>query len=215
MDNMELLNSKMEAIADEVRELSGNTDKMGLDAIAENVNEGNAEIALQKELIEQAISEMEGKVAPQLYENGYSDGYAQGYADGLIDGKTDVSTLPNFKGKPTEEKGVFHWAIISQNTPWVPSSVIKFNGVVGESYMLSAELKCETCDNAGVGFLYEDGSTDFGMRRSFKDNFFVSAAGSNPRKKVVGLGFAYGSGGSIFARNFMLEKPSNRSEGDV
>lgn len=62
---MEELNLKMTAIANEIRELSGATEKLGLDAMATNVSEGNDEIALQKELLEQAIAELERRKTGQ------------------------------------------------------------------------------------------------------------------------------------------------------
>lgn len=74
MANVELLDSKLTAVADEIRELSGSPEKLDLDAMAENVREGNDEIALQKDLIERAVEALEGKVDPDLYNRGYADG---------------------------------------------------------------------------------------------------------------------------------------------
>ena len=83
---MNELNAKMTTIANEIRELSGGTEKIGLDAMAADVSKGNEEIALQKELLEQAIAEMNGKVDPELYNQGYGDGVksAQSEADAII-----------------------------------------------------------------------------------------------------------------------------------
>lgn len=73
------VNEKMTAIADEIRAISGGSEKLGLDAMAENVKNSNEEIALQKALLEQAIAALEGKVDPELYDKGYADGYEAGY----------------------------------------------------------------------------------------------------------------------------------------
>lgn len=76
------VNEKMTAIADEIRELSGSENALGLDAMAENVREVNDEILVQKGLIEQAVTALEGKVSPNLYEQGYEVGYGDGEAVG-------------------------------------------------------------------------------------------------------------------------------------
>lgn len=55
------VNTKMTAIADEIRTLSGTTDPMGLDAMATNVSNANEEIADQEALMEQLRSALEGK----------------------------------------------------------------------------------------------------------------------------------------------------------
>lgn len=58
---MSTVGTKMTAIADEIRTLSGTTDPMGLDAMATNVSEANTEISDQADLIAQLASALEGK----------------------------------------------------------------------------------------------------------------------------------------------------------
>lgn len=55
------VNTKMTAIADEIRTLSGTTESMGLDAMATNLNEANEEVSSQADLLEQAIAALKGK----------------------------------------------------------------------------------------------------------------------------------------------------------
>ena len=55
------VNAKMTAIADEIRELSGTTDAMGLDEMATHVGEANDEVSTQTSLIEQIVTALEGK----------------------------------------------------------------------------------------------------------------------------------------------------------
>lgn len=55
------VNSKMTAIADEIRELSGTTGAMGLDAMATHIGEANTDVATQTELLAQIIAALEGK----------------------------------------------------------------------------------------------------------------------------------------------------------
>ena len=57
------VNEKMTAIADEIRELSGTTEAMGLDAMANNVSNANIEIANQEELLAEIASALEEKIA--------------------------------------------------------------------------------------------------------------------------------------------------------
>lgn len=57
------VNSKMTAIANEIRELSGTTGTMGLDAMATNVAEANGLVDSEAELIAQIASALEGKAA--------------------------------------------------------------------------------------------------------------------------------------------------------
>lgn len=46
------VNSKMTALADEIRELSGTSEAIGLDAMKAHVNEANTNIATEADLIE-------------------------------------------------------------------------------------------------------------------------------------------------------------------
>ena len=57
------VNTKMTAIADEIRELSGTTNPMGLDAMATHVADANGEVDEQSELLDQVITALEGKMA--------------------------------------------------------------------------------------------------------------------------------------------------------
>lgn len=55
------VNSKMTALADEIRELSGTTEAIGLDAMKAHVGEANDEVASQVELLVQAVAALKGK----------------------------------------------------------------------------------------------------------------------------------------------------------
>ena len=57
------VNSKMTAIADPIRELTGESGTMGLDAMASNLNEVTEEVDVQNELMQQAILSLQGKAA--------------------------------------------------------------------------------------------------------------------------------------------------------
>lgn len=57
------VNSKMSAIADEIRTLSGTSGVMGLDAMATNIGDANTEVSTQADLIAQIASALEGKTA--------------------------------------------------------------------------------------------------------------------------------------------------------
>lgn len=57
------VNSKMTALADEIRELSGTTDTKNLDEMRVDVDAANTEIAEQAELIAQITTALEGKAS--------------------------------------------------------------------------------------------------------------------------------------------------------
>ena len=58
------VNSKMTALADEIRELSGFEEKIGLDNMIENVNGANSTIQEETNLINQIITALKGKTIP-------------------------------------------------------------------------------------------------------------------------------------------------------
>ena len=60
---MSTIGIKMTAIADEIRELSGATGALNLDAMATNVENANIEIDTQHSLLEQALALIEGKAS--------------------------------------------------------------------------------------------------------------------------------------------------------
>lgn len=57
------VNSKMTALADEIRELSGTSEAMGLDDMATNVGEANTDVSTEADLIAQIATALEGKAA--------------------------------------------------------------------------------------------------------------------------------------------------------
>lgn len=88
------VNSKMTAIADEIRELSGITDPMGLDAMATNVNEANAEVVSQAEQIAEIMELLEGKSVEGSSNEDVTD-ETNTYTDLLTDLEAAVDALPD------------------------------------------------------------------------------------------------------------------------
>lgn len=60
------VNAKMTAIADEVRELSGTTGAIGLDAMATKIGEANDEIGSQSDLLTEIAAALAGKAGGEL-----------------------------------------------------------------------------------------------------------------------------------------------------
>ena len=57
------VNSKMTAIADRIRTLTGSSSTMGLDAMADQLGEANNEVSTQADLIEQILIALQGKAS--------------------------------------------------------------------------------------------------------------------------------------------------------
>lgn len=67
----------------------------GRKSMTDIINKYDTEIALQGELIDQALAELNGKVDPELYNKGYNEGYDKGYIDGAEANKDYVPDLVN------------------------------------------------------------------------------------------------------------------------
>ena len=96
------VNSKMTALADEIRVLSGTTEAMGIDAMKTHVGEANEEVGSQANLIAQIITALDGKA---------SDG---GSGDDYIPTLQDKTVIPNVsEQKITADSGYDGLGIIT------------------------------------------------------------------------------------------------------
>lgn len=57
------INSKMTAIANPIRSLTGKTDQFSLDAMVSNLNEIVEEVDVQNDLIQQILTALQGKAS--------------------------------------------------------------------------------------------------------------------------------------------------------
>lgn len=113
------VNIKMKAIADEIRELSGTAEAMGLDAMASNVSEVNAEVNSQTELLTQAVLALNGKTS--------GGGGTTGLSVQADWNQTDETAPDYLKNKPFgDEKVVF-----------VDDEALAFEGGFGGAEMVS------------------------------------------------------------------------------
>jgi hypothetical protein len=90
------LDDKMTAIADGIRELSGDNALKGLDDMAQGAQTANAEIADQEKLLAQVAVALENKVS------GYERGKKEGFAEALAK-RTDLVATENGEYTPTED----------------------------------------------------------------------------------------------------------------
>lgn len=117
------VNSKMTALADEIRILSGTTDPMGLDAMTEHISDANDEVDAQVELLAQAVSVLEGKAGVNseavfeagkkaeydafwdaFQENGNRASYVYGFAG---NGWSENTFIPKYDIRPTNAANIF------------------------------------------------------------------------------------------------------------
>lgn len=80
---MATVNEKMTALADEVRELSGTTEAIGIDSMTEQVSEANNEVESQTELLAQAVSALSEKAgvnSEAVFEAGRKAEYDQNWS---------------------------------------------------------------------------------------------------------------------------------------
>lgn len=97
---MDELDIKLTAIADGIRELSGDTEPLGLDDMAQGTQTANAEISNQEELLAQVAVALENKVS------GYERGKKEGFAEALSK-RTDLIVTENGEYTPSEESTGF------------------------------------------------------------------------------------------------------------
>jgi hypothetical protein len=87
------VNTKMTAIANEIRELSGTTGTMGLDAMASNISSANSEIDNQENIMSQIVSALEGKASPGQGEDVTAE--TEAYTSSLTTLESVINSLPD------------------------------------------------------------------------------------------------------------------------
>lgn len=115
-------NTKMTAIADEIRTLSNTTDSLGLDEMASHIGEANSEIDSQADLITQIQNALQNKASgsePVLQEKTVTPSAStqnvtpdSGY-DGL--GKVIVNAIPSTYVKPATTKSATTYTPTTSN----------------------------------------------------------------------------------------------------
>lgn len=71
------LDNDLTSIATKIRELSGTASKLGLDGMVADLQKSIDEVALQKDLIDQAVEELEGKASGGESIDGLPNGYTR------------------------------------------------------------------------------------------------------------------------------------------
>lgn len=92
------VNSKMAALADEIRTLNGSTSKLGIDAMTTEVNRANTEVESQADLINQIVNALDGKAGgvalPELSNPAGPHTILEGYQSIGEDGSVINGTMP-------------------------------------------------------------------------------------------------------------------------
>ena len=166
---MSTVNEKMTAIADEIRTLSGKTESMGLDAMATNLNEANAEISNQTDLIAQIMIALEGKAsgnAPgEEYENlfdKYSAKYSGVCSSAIVNDDLVITT--------TNAQQYVSANFIIPNGESLVGKVLKLTGTWVENGSTNGALRLGWFDKnnhslfvTGVALLSKSGQAAYGL----------------------------------------------------
>ena len=138
------VNEKMTAIANEVRTLSGATDKLNLDEMASHTKDANAEVHTQENLIRQIATALQGKTAGgdgttiieplEVVENGTYTAHdgVDGYSPIVVDVPIPDGYIVPSGSKEIAENGshnVTEYASVNVNVP-IPDGYIVPNGTL-------------------------------------------------------------------------------------
>lgn len=144
------VNSKMTAIADPIRTLTGKTGKMGLDAMATNLGNAVTEVGAQAALIQQIKTALEGKAAGGGGSFIYPDG-AFAPVTSFTDGKQYA--LVSLIG------GVYRYINTSTyNNYTMNATQVTIEKDAGKYVIFSAEPALFTAVASGDGFLLQNGN---------------------------------------------------------
>lgn len=149
--------TKMTAIADEIRVLSGTTGAMGLDAMASNVGEANGKVTTQVDLIEQIQTALEGKTA-----------VGGGSGEAVIETCTVTVNITNASGAATKfftEEGIIGISYINETgmlnitenpsgmkSSWSTSVVCRCSTTLSVSLGIFARIDSVSVNNAEIQY---------------------------------------------------------------
>lgn len=159
------VNSKMTAIADEVRELSGTTGTMGLDAMATHVGEANTKVGTEADLIAQIASALEGKAGSSS-------------AEPVLQSKTVTPTTENQTVTPDAGYDGLESVHVNGDANLVPANIVSGKTIFGVTG--TAETGGSGSDNEVVNINVQNASPD----ECYRDIYYIDATGSY--KKVGG-----------------------------
>jgi hypothetical protein len=173
------VNEKMTAIANEVRSLSGTTDKLGLDAMAEHIQEANAEVGTHEDLIQQIQTALIGKTA-----GGGAPSGTLAWASGSFVLDADVSSMfyiphglgrvPNFYVLYTEDEvaSVAEYKGYIHNITYVQDTVEHSSGVrYGQIY-----------SNYGGSSIFSNSSAQLTKEECTETDLYINAASTRKLK---------------------------------
>lgn len=163
------VNSKLTALADEIRELSGTTTSKSIDAMTSDVQVANTEISEQMALIAQISTALENKAAGSGgggSSKGYQISIGTAFSDNICISVEDLPFTPKYvalfvcESDDTTRQGLYGCSELGTFEGVEYSSQTEFagcGGTTGESVSLTTSSAIELIDNGFMVFPVNSG----------------------------------------------------------
>lgn len=119
-----------------------------------------------------------------------------------------TSRIKNVGSKQSD--GSYYLSQASVIGIWTPGNKVLFNGESNKQYTISCKVK--EGNMITVGWFYSDGTYSSGTPRGTYSNFTLVSSISDASKTVVGFGLWYGTNGSCYIKDVMINEGSTKQD---